>query len=258
MALHALRRVVSPATRLCRFSAHADVARALEEARGADLAKRAELAGSLSSSWEASESGEAQPLPDGAGAVHTFALRSSCGVELASVRAAIFAAGGNADVATALMFAPACDPALPLALAARPLVAHAVRVATATHGAERVAAVARLPGLCAWIVETAAWAALDAGEVGTEAAGAVEAVARGVPRPGHSVLGQGTFAAARPAFEQLATQFAEKRLATDPDAEVGAFLSAGAELVGVHWMHDKSEAALRDSGGCTASFQWPE
>ena len=67
MALHALRRIVfSPATRLCRFSAHADVARALEEARGADLAKRAELAGSLSSSWEASESGEAQPLPDGA------------------------------------------------------------------------------------------------------------------------------------------------------------------------------------------------
>ena len=256
--MHSLHRLASRATRLRRFSAPADVARALEEARGADLAKRAELAGSLSSSWEACELGEAQTLADGAGAVHTFALRSRCGVELASVRAAIFGAGGNADVATALMFGPACDPALPLALAARPLVAHAIGVATAAHGAERIAAVARLPGLCAWIVATRAWDGLDAAELGDDAAGAVEAVARGVPRPGHSVLGQGTFAAAQPAFERLATRFAEERLATDADAEVGAFLSAGAELVGVHWMHDKSPPALRDSGGCTASFQWPE
>ena len=49
---------------------------------------------------------------------------------------------------------------------------------------------APLTGLCGWVVEEQAWERLSSlGEFGDEAAGAVEAVARGVPRPGHSVLG---------------------------------------------------------------------
>ena len=53
--------------------------------------------------------------------------------------------------------------------------------------------------LCAWVVETRAWERVDGAKCGydDETAGAVEAVARGRPRPGHSVLGVGTFKVGR-------------------------------------------------------------
>lgn len=110
-------------------------------------------------------------------------------------------------------------------------------------------AVAALSGLCQSVVEEESWSQIEDGE----AAGAVKAVALGVPRPGHSVLGRGTFAAAQPAFESLALAYARR---DDPDAETAAFTAAGGELSAVHWMHDTTEAAMRDRAGCTASFEF--
>ena len=35
------------------------------------------------------------------------------------------------------------------------------------------------------------------------------------------------------------------------------FRAAGASLMGVHWMHSTRPEDLRDSAGCTASFEFP-
>ena len=40
-------------------------------------------------------------------------------------------------------------------------------------------------------------------------------------------------------------------------AECTAFRAAGASLMGVHWMHSTRPEDLRDSAGCTASFEFP-
>ena len=42
----------------------------------------------------------------------------------------------------------------------------------------------------------------------------------------------------------------------DADAESTAFKTAGGKLVGIHWMHDKSEEAMRAALGCTASYEF--
>lgn len=144
-----------------------------------------------------------------------------------------------------------------VATAGPPLV-HAARAELQRRGAERVIAVAPLAGLCGWIVDGERWLHLDRSADGfdEEQPGAVEAVARGEPRPGHSVLGRGTFNAAKPAFEHLALEYAKMMLHA-PDSECAAFRAADADLVGVSYMHASSEAALRDSAGCTASFELP-
>ena len=54
---------------------------------------------------------------------------------------------------TALLFSLQCDPAVPLALAAYPLVEHARAVLTSDAvGVERILGIAALPGLCQWMV----------------------------------------------------------------------------------------------------------
>ena len=249
--MHSLHRLASRATRLRRFQR---ARRRRTRARGGarrrpGQARRAP--GSLSSSWEACElGGERSPTARRRAHVRAaLALRRRARVgarrdlrrgrqrgrrDRAHVRAGVRPGGAAARAR------------------ARPLVAHAIGVATAAHGAERIAAVARLPGSARGSSRRGVGRARR-GRARHDAAGAVEAVARGVPRPGHSVLGQGTFAAAQPAFERLATRFAEERLATDADAEVGAFLSAGASR---RRALDARQVppALRDSGGCTAEL----
>ena len=62
---------------------------------------------------------------------------------------------------------------------------------------DKIAGVARLDGshgLCAWVRDTKAWERFEEPE-----RSAVEAVATNTPRPGHSVLGKGTFEAAKEA-----------------------------------------------------------
>ena len=159
---------------------------------------------------------------------------------------------------TAMLIDAQCDPALCMSSIGAPLI-QAAREELKLRGAERVVAVAPLPGLCKWIASEAAWDRLDSGapDFAPDQPGAVEAVAKGIPRPGHSVLGVGTFKAAEPAFKRLAMEYAATKLTADGDAEVAMFVTAGAEVMGINWMHAQSEEALRDCAGCTVTLRFP-
>ena len=158
--------------------------------------------------------------------------------------------GVEDDKQRGLVFGMACDPALPLCTVGGSLVTEMLRTLR-EEGCDELSGIARLEGLCAWMVAEEVW---NKGLMSDEEAEAVEAVARGVPRKGHSVLGQGTFAAARPAFEALALDYAKQ--CADPDSEVLCLRDfvGGSQLAGVNWMHDTSEQAMKASGGCTAAF----
>jgi len=179
------------------------------------------------------------------------------GTILGLVRARLLTGGAS------YIFGPAADPALPLTLAGRPLVENALETLK-SNGAVKIKGWCRIQGLSQWILEEQAWETVDQqflAEIGhpdedaAEMAGAVEAIARGQPRPGHSVLGIGTFNAARPAWEALADGYTQIQ-SWDPNSEISLFKSCGATLIGVQWMHDKSPEAIRESGGCTVSFEF--
>ena len=193
-----------------------------------------------------------------AGSQLTYVL-SVEGTAVAILRAALMPANAAQPSSgySGLLIGAQVDPALTLSDAGLPLIS-AARKELLARGADRVVAVAPLPGLCAWVVDNAAWEHLDDQAPGynAEQPGAVEAVARGVPRPGHSVLGVGTFKAARPAFERLAMTYARSTLAS-ADSEAGMFASAGGELTNINWMHSTDPEALRDCAGCTATLRFP-
>jgi hypothetical protein len=167
---------------------------------------------------------------------------------------------------TAYVFGAGCDPGLPLSEAGKPLVVAAVSELR-KRGAAEVRGWARLPGLCDWLKETEAWQLVDAemvrelaaeGQVAEDAdpgalAACVEAMAKGQPREGHEVLGQGTYTAAEPAWVALATDFAQFQ-SFDPTTEVSLFKGCGAMFTRVQYMHDKSPEAMRDNAGCTLAF----
>ena len=127
-----------------------ELAARLAAAVGQGVAARSELAASLSSSWRAEPVGEAAPLQGGAGAgkAFAFALRSggdagggggggeaaADAAEVGMLRAALWHADRAGDVSTAMLFAPQCHPALPLSIAALPLI-DAARATLHQHGA---------------------------------------------------------------------------------------------------------------------------
>ena len=84
----------------------------------------------------------------------------------------------------------------------------------------RAGALVALPGLCEWVRAGERWddPSVDCDDVAREAA---KAVALGVPRPGHSVLGHGTFGAAEPCWVQLAAKYEEGN--GDVQAEKAAY-----------------------------------
>lgn len=186
----------------------------------------------------------------GAGTQLTSVL-SVQGTAVAILRAAV------RSTEAALLIGAQVDPALSLSSVGKPLI-RAARNELKLRGCERVVAVAPLTGLCAWVRAERAWEGLDAAapDYDAEQPEAVEAVAKGVPRAGHSVLGVGTYRAARPPFERLAMTYANASLA-DADAELAMYASSGAVLERVHWMHATDEGALRDCAGCSVSLRFP-
>jgi len=227
-----------------------------EAARGGPLAARQALGSELAGVFQLEQdAAEAATMETEAGAPPgsqlTFVL-SVEGTAVAIIRA------GLLQGSTGLLIGTQCDPALSYSNVGPPLVSAAVDELR-TRGAQRVLAVAPLTGLCGWVVEHELWKSLDTDrpDYDEEQPGAVEAVARGVPRPGHSVLGHGTFKAARPAFEDLAKAYVAKT-ATDPDAEVAMFQAAGAEVLGINWMQATDPDALKDCAGCTVHLRFPE
>ena len=170
---------------------------------------------------------------------------------LATARVAVWKDDGNAMV----FQTAAASTAVPQEALSN-VVATAKREVETLAGCGKVAGVARLDGsrdhcgrhgLCAWVQETKAWEGFE-----EPARGAVEAIATNTPREGHSVLGKGTFEAAREAWTTLALGFADR-------AEIGEaaiFRGAGAKLAGINWLHDTSPEALEGSGGATAAFHF--
>ena len=215
-------------------------ARRFESARGAALAERLALATELTSkkAWKLdTDEAEARAMESEArapsGSQFTFVL-SVENTAVAIMRAALMPTGQNTGAKHyGLLIGSQCDPALSLTSVGEPLI----RAATAQlkqRGAERVLAIAPLPGLCEWVVKTEGWKTLDRSAPGFTAdqIGAVESVARGTPRESH-VLGVGTFKAARPGFERLALAYAHEIL-SDADSEAAMFATHGAKVVGIN------------------------
>ncbi|KAG8468879.1 hypothetical protein KFE25_007397 [Diacronema lutheri] len=144
----------------------------------------------------------------------------------------------------ALMRRVATHEALPMR-AALPLVEHAL----SRRGAR--AAIAALPGLCAFVEDVGSERLVA--EFGDEAGAAVLAVALGQPRPGHRVLGQGTFRAAQPAWAVLAARFAGSHRAE----EAALFRVAGLTDWRVQPLADMSPARLAESGGAVVLLALP-
>mmetsp|Transcript_17387 Transcript_17387/g.22604 ORF Transcript_17387/g.22604 Transcript_17387/m.22604 type:complete len:280 (-) Transcript_17387:81-920(-) len=155
----------------------------------------------------------------------------------------------------------------PISTVCTPLLEYAVRDA----GSEGLQPQARstLFGLCAWVVDcldgrqqSHVLERLEKGEVieGEEAEGntasiqleAVRAIATGTPRPGHSVVGIGTFRDGQAPWELLAREFCEKQLSD----ECILYKRAGAALIGIDYLAEKKEDYIKSAGGSMARFMF--
>lgn len=171
-------------------------------------------------------------------------IQSSDGTCLASLRAhrnVLFAAtleDGGVETSSALK--DLC----------RPLVRAALEDASAQG--EQPQALATLHGLCSWVssclngkdVSEALRRLQEAQDL--VALEAVQAIATGEPRPGHSVVGLGTFRDGHDAWQALAREFA-------PQAqEVDLYRCEGAEVVGIEQLTHTREEYLKSAGGAMA------
>lgn len=77
---------------------------------------------------------------------------------------------------------------------------------------------------------------------------AVEAIATGVPRKSHSVVGIGTYRDAENGWSALAREFVDQHYAE----EVSLYEKRGAKLVDIEHMADQSPAYLQSAGGAMA------
>ncbi len=133
-----------------------------------------------------------------------------------------------------------------------PLVDQAVR--DAGENGEQPQAIASLAGLCDWVKECLDSRAskqlelLRASDPLTWEA--VVAVATGIPRPGHTVVGVGTFRDAEEGWKQLAKEFVELELSEEAEL----YRHQGARLVGIEHLADRNPEYLVSSGGAMARF----
>lgn len=151
-----------------------------------------------------------------------------------------------------------------LALVCTPLLERALK--DIEKYGEQAQATAALPGLCDWVCETyitdkdsAVLENFLRGETDVnnngidKLVGAVKAIATGVPRPGHSVVGQGTFRDAEAGWQALSREFAI-RAGQAGAHECEIYGKSGAMFVGIQYLADTSPAYLRSAGGSMASF----
>lgn len=133
-----------------------------------------------------------------------------------------------------------------------PLVDQAVR--DAGENGEQPQAIAALDGMCDWIkgcLETNGSQQLELLRSNDPSAfEAVVAVATGIPRPGHSVLGMGTFRDAEAGWNLLAREFVELELC----AEAELYRHRGARLVKIEHLADRNPTYLASAGGAMARF----
>lgn len=79
---------------------------------------------------------------------------------------------------------------------------------------------------------------------------AVVAIATGVPRESHTVVGMGTFRDGQYGWGELAKEYCRRKLGD----EVRLFESKGGELVAIEHLADHSEDYIKSAGGAMARF----
>eukprot|EP00740_Mantoniella_antarctica_P023250 CAMPEP_0198678220 /NCGR_PEP_ID=MMETSP1468-20131203/357_1 /TAXON_ID=1461545 /ORGANISM="Mantoniella sp, Strain CCMP1436" /LENGTH=304 /DNA_ID=CAMNT_0044415293 /DNA_START=28 /DNA_END=942 /DNA_ORIENTATION=- len=167
--------------------------------------------------------------------------------------------GSNATVIAVLvqqtdpfhvLYGASIHPALPTTAATS-----LVQAAAATIAPERCEALVSLPGLCAWVRDGERWN--DAGMLaacGEESAAAARAVALNQPRPGHSVLGPGTFNAAKTAWMFLANQYVDSN--DELLEEMMMYKTVlGAGTWNIQHLADTDPEYMVLAGGATAIFE---
>jgi hypothetical protein len=131
-----------------------------------------------------------------------------------------------------------------------PLVEKAVH--DAGENGEQPQAMASLAGLCNWInvsLETGACEALEQLKANNLTSfEAVQAIATGIPRPGHSVVGEGTYRDAEEGWKAVAIEFVEK----DLSEEATLYRQQGARLVAIEHLADRNPDYLASAGGAMA------
>lgn len=128
---------------------------------------------------------------------------------------------------------PACTPLLHAALQDAAMVG------------EQPQAVASLAGLCRFVRSCFDQDEAILKEIDAVSLEACKAMATGIPRPGHSVVGIGTFRDGQIGWEIFAREFVKRQLAQ----EANLYKSKGAEVVGFEHLADKSEAYMKTAGG---------
>ncbi len=130
-----------------------------------------------------------------------------------------------------------------------PLVRAALEESEASEPGQQPQAVASLSGLSEWVAgcfesqESKILQTLD--ESSLEA---VKAIATGIPRPGHSVVGQGTFRDGQKAWEELGREYASKGLSK----ETSLYEAEGGKLVNIEHLADQSPDNMKSAGGAMA------
>lgn len=79
---------------------------------------------------------------------------------------------------------------------------------------------------------------------------ACKAIATGIPRPGHSVVGQGTYRDGEGGWGQLATEYINLNMSD----EANLYLENGGKLVGIDHLADTSREGMMGAGGSMARF----
>jgi hypothetical protein len=77
---------------------------------------------------------------------------------------------------------------------------------------------------------------------------AVRAIATGIPRPGHSVVGQGTFRDGQEAWQELAKEYTRLGLSE----ETNLYQIHGGNVVAIEHMADQSPENMKSAGGALA------
>jgi len=81
---------------------------------------------------------------------------------------------------------------------------------------------------------------------------AIKSIATGIPREGHSVVGQGTYRDGEQGWKELAKEYVSSGLSI----EAQLYLTNGGKLIGIEHLADMSREGLMDAGGSLAKFQF--
>jgi len=81
---------------------------------------------------------------------------------------------------------------------------------------------------------------------------AIKSIATGIPRTGHSVVGQGTYRDGEQGWKELAKEYVSSGLSI----EAQLYLTNGGKLIGIEHLADTSREGLMDAGGSLAKFQF--